>query len=339
MLAFPFDSTTGTYDRAIDSDTYAKMLNYMYNNGVFPQDTDGCKVTASGTGLGVNVNIGNAMVGGRFKQIDEVTALTLDASDTVNPRIDRIILRMNKNVSVRDIVPMVLTGIAESTPTVPALTRSDTVYDISLCQILVPANKTLLLNSDITDERNDLTVCGFVNVPLDGTLPIERGGTGATTQSGVLTNLGLTATRTELNYVHGTTSRIQTQLNNRPTAISGTWTPTLKSWDGTSTVSITPYYTQWYNIGRITFVQCQLKINTKPSTSYNIALNGLPFVSDGVATASYELNSSAELTGTTLKSGVATMAHGKNYITFCNISSNDLAQNSRLAISLVYFHN
>jgi hypothetical protein len=43
--------------------------------------------------------------------------------------------------------------------------------------------------------------------------PIAKGGTGATTASGALTNLGITAT--ELNYVDGVTSNIQTQLNEK----------------------------------------------------------------------------------------------------------------------------
>lgn len=48
---------------------------------------------------------------------------------------------------------------------------------------------------------------------ISGTLPINRGGTGATTADSVLTNLGLTATVAELNYVDGVTSNIQTQIN------------------------------------------------------------------------------------------------------------------------------
>jgi len=69
---------------------------------------------------------------------------------------------------------------------------------------------------------------GSVNVSpgVTGTLPIANGGTGATTATGVLTNLGITATAaelnkldgvtattTELNYIDGVTSNIQTQLN------------------------------------------------------------------------------------------------------------------------------
>ena len=47
------------------------------------------------------------------------------------------------------------------------------------------------------------------------TVPITKGGTGATTAASALTNLGITATASELNYVDGVTSSIQTQLNGK----------------------------------------------------------------------------------------------------------------------------
>jgi hypothetical protein len=66
------------------------------------------------------------------------------------------------------------------------------------------------------------------------TVPVTKGGTGATTAAGALTNLGLTATAaelnkmdgvtattTELNYVDGVTSNIQTQLDSKQAAITG----------------------------------------------------------------------------------------------------------------------
>lgn len=43
--------------------------------------------------------------------------------------------------------------------------------------------------------------------------PVVAGGTGATTASAALVNMGLTATAAELNYTDGVTSPIQTQLN------------------------------------------------------------------------------------------------------------------------------
>lgn len=50
------------------------------------------------------------------------------------------------------------------------------------------------------------------------TVPIAKGGTGATTAAAALTNLGITATATELNYVDGVTSNIQTQLDGKATS-------------------------------------------------------------------------------------------------------------------------
>lgn len=50
---------------------------------------------------------------------------------------------------------------------------------------------------------------------LYGAVPIANGGTGATTAEAALTNLGITATATELNYTDGVTSNIQTQLDGK----------------------------------------------------------------------------------------------------------------------------
>lgn len=89
--------------------------------------------------------------------------------------------------------------------------------------------------------------------------PLTLGGTGATSASGALSNLGLTATAselnkldgmtattTELNYVDGVTSNIQTQLNGK--AITKTYTATLStSWSGSSAP-----YTQTVTVSGIT---------------------------------------------------------------------------------------
>lgn len=59
-----------------------------------------------------------------------------------------------------------------------------------------------------TDDSNHYIVGGT-------DVPITDGGTGSSTASGALINLGLTATATELNYTDGVTSAIQTQLDNK----------------------------------------------------------------------------------------------------------------------------
>ena len=52
------------------------------------------------------------------------------------------------------------------------------------------------------------------NAPdIYGTVAIENGGTGATDAATALTNLGITATADELNYMDGVTSNVQTQIS------------------------------------------------------------------------------------------------------------------------------
>lgn len=51
------------------------------------------------------------------------------------------------------------------------------------------------------------------------TIPINKGGTGATIAADALQNLGITATAAELNYCDGVTSNIQTQINDINTTI------------------------------------------------------------------------------------------------------------------------
>ena len=62
-------------------------------------------------------------------------------------------------------------------------------------------------------ERAVIVDGSTVTIPNSATVPVSSGGTGASTAAGALTNLGLTATATELNYVDGVTSAIQTQLD------------------------------------------------------------------------------------------------------------------------------
>lgn len=50
---------------------------------------------------------------------------------------------------------------------------------------------------------------------ITGTLPVNKGGTGATTAAAALSNLGVTATAEELNYMDGVTSNVQTQLDGK----------------------------------------------------------------------------------------------------------------------------
>lgn len=69
-------------------------------------------------------------------------------------------------------------------------------------------------DSSHNHDTSDIT-SGTLSSDRLPTVPVSKGGTGATTAAGALTNLGLTATATELNYMDGVTSSVQTQLNKK----------------------------------------------------------------------------------------------------------------------------
>ena len=100
--------------------------------------------------------------------------------------------------------------------------------------------------SDHTHSASDIT---------SGTLPISRGGTGATSASAALSNLGVTIS-------------------------SGTWTPTLASREGTNpTYSVYYRYAMYYRINNLVYISFHMKTNISNQGSNYACVRGLPFTS------------------------------------------------------------
>ena len=78
-------------------------------------------------------------------------------------RIDRIVLRYDANytLSGRKIVAAVLKGEEAASPTAPALTRNDEIYELSLARVLIKPGQPTVLAADIADERFDSALCGI----------------------------------------------------------------------------------------------------------------------------------------------------------------------------------
>lgn len=86
-----------------------------------------------------------------------------------------------------------------------------------------------------------------------GTLPISRGGTGATSASTALSNLGMIIS-------------------------SGTWTPTLSARDGTAPTYTLGYrYARYYRINNLVYITFHLKVKITNAGSGYAAIKGLPF--------------------------------------------------------------
>lgn len=93
-----------------------------------------------------------AFVRGHMYENDSDLSVVFSAGST-NPRIDRLVLRLNPTDNT--ITPTIIQGTpAASSPAVPDLTQTDAAnYDIPIAQIYRAANSSSVVTADITDER------------------------------------------------------------------------------------------------------------------------------------------------------------------------------------------
>lgn len=86
--------------------------------------------------------------------------LTLSQASGTLPRIDRIVLRNDETERKPSIY--VLEGAFSSNPQAPELVNNDVIQEKSLARIYIPAGAVEITQAEITDERADTTVCGFI---------------------------------------------------------------------------------------------------------------------------------------------------------------------------------
>ena len=138
-------------------------------SGVFSSAED-FPVTAAG-GLTVTVGAGRGWVHpSRFTGYSitkrESDTLTMPLADPSLPRIDRIIMRYDAGARAASL--QVLQGTASSTPTAPAISRTELIYDLCLAEITRPAGSTSISTGQITDTRLDEALCGLVRDGVTG---------------------------------------------------------------------------------------------------------------------------------------------------------------------------
>ena len=139
-------------------------------SGVFSSAEDDFPVTAAG-GLKVTVGAGRGWVHpSRFTGYSitkrEADTLALPLADPSLPRIDRIVMRYDAGARAASL--QVLQGTASSTPTAPAISRTELIYDLCLAEITRPAGSTAVTTGQITDTRLDEALCGLVRDGVTG---------------------------------------------------------------------------------------------------------------------------------------------------------------------------
>jgi hypothetical protein len=107
---------------------------------------------ADSTGMNVKVKAGQALVRGHYYDSTGTETIVIPAADATNPRIDRVVLRLDPTANT--ILLHLLQGTPAASPSAPALTQTDgAIYDLPLAQVYVAANETIIAPGNVTDER------------------------------------------------------------------------------------------------------------------------------------------------------------------------------------------
>lgn len=170
LNAFPFTSKLSydehgwpQLDRAVTSEVLRQIYKRYFTNGVFGISDSTCfQVSVATGGAGVSIAPGACQIQGATGYEENAVTLEITPNSSNLPRIDTVVARLNDNSDYRSIYFDILEGTPAVTPAAPALTQSDSIWELGLCNIARAANSSVITNSNITDTRADSSRCGYV---------------------------------------------------------------------------------------------------------------------------------------------------------------------------------
>lgn len=170
LNAFPFTSKLSydehgwpQLDRAVTSEVLRQIYKRYFTNGVFGISDSTCfQVSVATGGAGVSIAPGACQIQGATGYEENAVTLEITPNSANLPRIDTVVARLNDNSDYRSIYFDILEGTPAAAPVAPALTQSDSVWELGLCNIARAANSSVITNSNITDTRADSARCGYV---------------------------------------------------------------------------------------------------------------------------------------------------------------------------------
>ena len=150
-------------DRLYNAETMSRYFSGIISRGVL-QNYLGVFQVQAATGMSVTVQTGRAFfTDGKWCENTTAETLALGASEISLNRIDRVVLHKDVSTASRTVTLIIKPGTPSATPEPPTLENTADVEEISLAQIYVSANASTITQVNITDERPNNDVCGFVH--------------------------------------------------------------------------------------------------------------------------------------------------------------------------------
>lgn len=144
-----FDSQNG--DRKYDSEDFSEYFEGIISDGVYAAVGNGCRVFATGESKTVFVDSGRATLANRYiKNTSPLETVELE-SDSALPRYTAICLSIN--FYYRAAFVEVIAGTPAVNPEKPTVQDDDFMKYLVLAYVYVPANASIILPENITDNR------------------------------------------------------------------------------------------------------------------------------------------------------------------------------------------
>ncbi|GLY08277.1 hypothetical protein [Actinoplanes sp. NBRC 101535] len=181
-MAYESYPNTGHNNRAVTMPELEQLAGARLSGLIGFTGTTPVYADSSGRQVKIRSGVRALIRGMIWRNISEtvVDNTQIVANATSNPRIDLLVLRMNRAAGAAfSITPVVITGTAAATPIVPSAVRQDTVdgtgvWDIPLAEIKVAAGATTIAAADVTNRAWWISGSGYVGFSL-GRPPVEAG--------------------------------------------------------------------------------------------------------------------------------------------------------------------
>lgn len=153
-----FNSENG--DRIYNADSMRDYISTFFTNGVH----QGSFVPTLVSGMTMMIGTGYTNINGDIQYFPANIRLTLDIADALYSRIDTIVLEHNENTR-ETMLKIVKGGYGSVEPQPPV--RNDSVYQLVIAQITVPAAALQISQEDVVDTRSDSYLCGYISSKFD----------------------------------------------------------------------------------------------------------------------------------------------------------------------------
>ena len=142
----------GSPDRLYTAEQMGAIFDGIINDGIYQAIGDAFNVTAD-SGMNILVGSGRAWFNHTWTLNDSALSLSVGSADLLLPRIDTVVIEVDRSAGVRANSIKIIRGTKKSEPVAPTLTRTDPVWQYPLADINVAAGATAITTADITNRR------------------------------------------------------------------------------------------------------------------------------------------------------------------------------------------